>query len=906
MQKIDTHVPPEIVTDDNLYETSIENLFETALTKTSDYNHFNELLVDFVKEVYHKKAFITNTIDYSKLEITNHYEMHDELFGQGASYNYTGMSLYKKEFIYPGNISVLCKIIPEHGKCGVHNFIVSKWDANNNFIEGSVQEFNLDQENLTYTFNVEVNSGDKIIVSKLNLDKTLNQTSTYNIDFSADLDLVSDFSSDAQYASTGQTVQFQNESSGNNITSYYWTFEGGTPSYSTDENPLVTYSTVGTYDVSLQVNEQEGETLTTTKENYMNIVGEGELVANFSANNSIINAGETVTFINQSLGEIDTYFWEFEGGYPETSNLENPQVSYSTSGLFDVRLTVTNTDGSRSMIKSNYMSVYDENSNDLICYADQLLDKTASFLVLYTGDHDPYDMTCTVDFGDQLYEDNESSMPPFDFLHTYQDYGTYEPKVSLEIRDLYDEIIFYGGCSCPVVSLVDPDPCGDFNVNITQTPSNPAYLDEETNEIEISYTGNVTGGVPPYYLHWAFLNDEYTGVSPVGGESGDIANTTNPTHNLGTITYNSNGIYRTFLHVMDGNSCTMDITRNQEIRSPDDCITDLRITYFQDYIQNQRLIIPWDDGNGNACLVNLRYEFLLNMNDNICSSCYNAEESSWWTYSNTESGKYFGEEMYLGQGGYASLYSDIDLSSQHDLSQGINYVRAKLQGLDYSDNNATSCYKQTTIRLIVLDCDSEMNTEDFLYNNEYTNSYSSTSGICLPANIFVEHNWREFIAGTIRLKGAANTAINEYDVMLSACNQVILEDGFETGEGQFVAQAGSIVKPCEQINYKKMSDEPEVIVNVRKSASMQVIPNPVGEMFNIKIHQPEEGQVVIKIFDAYGRLVETVFDQCISEGCYQIEVNNFNHKPGMYFCKYITNNTILTEKIIKTQNTYEF
>ncbi|MEA1874545.1 MAG: hypothetical protein U9N51_08990, partial [Bacteroidota bacterium] len=69
MQKIDTHVPPEIVNDDNLYETSIENLFETALTETNDFNHFNELLVDFVKEVYHKKAFIANTLDYSDMAI---------------------------------------------------------------------------------------------------------------------------------------------------------------------------------------------------------------------------------------------------------------------------------------------------------------------------------------------------------------------------------------------------------------------------------------------------------------------------------------------------------------------------------------------------------------------------------------------------------------------------------------------------------------------------------------------------------------------------------------------------------------------------------------------------------------------------------------------------------------------
>ena len=61
---------------------------------------------------------------------------------------------------------------------------------------------------------------------------------------------VSNFSVDNQFIGAGTTVQFTDLSS-NNPTSWQWSFPGGTPSYSTAQNPNITYSSNGTYDVSL-------------------------------------------------------------------------------------------------------------------------------------------------------------------------------------------------------------------------------------------------------------------------------------------------------------------------------------------------------------------------------------------------------------------------------------------------------------------------------------------------------------------------------------------------------------------------------------------------------------------------------------------------------------------------------
>lgn len=73
-----------------------------------------------------------------------------------------------------------------------------------------------------------------------------------------------DFVSDKSIVCSGSTVEFTDVSY-HQITSRLWTFEGGTPSTSTDEMPVVTYDTPGKYDVTLQVwNGAEEESLTLT------------------------------------------------------------------------------------------------------------------------------------------------------------------------------------------------------------------------------------------------------------------------------------------------------------------------------------------------------------------------------------------------------------------------------------------------------------------------------------------------------------------------------------------------------------------------------------------------------------------------------------------------------------------
>jgi len=79
----------------------------------------------------------------------------------------------------------------------------------------------------------------------------------------------------------GDVVQFYDESY-NNINTWSWSFPGGTPATSTVQNPSVSYSSPGTYDVLLQVSDPSGNTLSQTFPNYITVIGNPGLATPYS------------------------------------------------------------------------------------------------------------------------------------------------------------------------------------------------------------------------------------------------------------------------------------------------------------------------------------------------------------------------------------------------------------------------------------------------------------------------------------------------------------------------------------------------------------------------------------------------------------------------------------------------
>lgn len=70
---------------------------------------------------------------------------------------------------------------------------------------------------------------------------------------------VANFSVSANPPCAGETVTFTDISSGTDLTSWQWTFENGTPSSSSQQNPIVSFPSNGTYDVTLIVTNALGD-----------------------------------------------------------------------------------------------------------------------------------------------------------------------------------------------------------------------------------------------------------------------------------------------------------------------------------------------------------------------------------------------------------------------------------------------------------------------------------------------------------------------------------------------------------------------------------------------------------------------------------------------------------------------
>jgi uncharacterized repeat protein (TIGR02543 family) len=167
--------------------------------------------------------------------------------------------------------------------------------------------------------------------------------------------LIADFTASPTSGAVPLIVYFTDQSS-NGPTSWEWTFEGGTPSASTAQNPTVTYNTAGNYDVTLIATNSSGSD-TEIKVDYITSWVLQPPVAEFSASSTSISVGDSVTFTDESLNAPTSWDWTFAGGTPGSSTAQDPTITYNTAGTYTVTLTATNAHGSDTETKTGYINV---------------------------------------------------------------------------------------------------------------------------------------------------------------------------------------------------------------------------------------------------------------------------------------------------------------------------------------------------------------------------------------------------------------------------------------------------------------------------------------------------------------------------------------------------------------------
>lgn len=286
-----------------------------------------------------------------------------------------------------------------------------------------------------------------------------------------------DFTSDVTTIAVDGEVMFTDASTGN-PTSWEWTFEGGTPaSYSGQTPPAVVYSAEGTYDVTLSVSNEYGET-TELKENYITVTLEP--AANFEASETTLLVGESTTFTDLSSGEPTSWEWTFEGGDPATYSGQNPPaVTYDNDGTFDVTLVVSNEVGENTLVREDYIVVgYAPEAGFEASPLTLLEGQSVTFTDMSTNN--PEDWSWTFDGGVPA---TSSAQNP---VVTYNEFGVYD--VTLEVTNQFGsdsetktEYIIVNGVGIEQLSLeeekliVYPNPANDI-VNAVTLPNTEAQV----------------------------------------------------------------------------------------------------------------------------------------------------------------------------------------------------------------------------------------------------------------------------------------------------------------------------------------------------------------------------------------------------------------------------------------------
>ncbi len=75
-------------------------------------------------------------------------------------------------------------------------------------------------------------------------------------------------------------------------------------------------------------------------------------ITGFIQSKDSICVGGAIQFTDTSKNIPTSWLWNFTGGTPSTSTLQNPIVTYNTSGIYDVTLTATNASGNNSKTKT--------------------------------------------------------------------------------------------------------------------------------------------------------------------------------------------------------------------------------------------------------------------------------------------------------------------------------------------------------------------------------------------------------------------------------------------------------------------------------------------------------------------------------------------------------------------------
>lgn len=148
------------------------------------------------------------------------------------------------------------------------------------------------------------------------------------------------FTSNLQVGCAPATIQFTDQSTPGQGSIVSWTWNLGDGQISTAQNPSHVYTQTGYYNISLNVTNSGGCSLSTTLNRYIRVISGVQPDFSWSQTSGSCSAPFDITFANQTAGPGTlTYSWDL--GNSATSTQTNPSTTYPTNNPYTVKLTAT-------------------------------------------------------------------------------------------------------------------------------------------------------------------------------------------------------------------------------------------------------------------------------------------------------------------------------------------------------------------------------------------------------------------------------------------------------------------------------------------------------------------------------------------------------------------------------------
>ena len=292
--------------------------------------------------------------------------------------------------------------------------------------------------------------------------------SSYSWSFMTESFPVADFSANRTSGVSPLCVRFTDDSTGF-ASSWQWNF-GDSPANSTEQSPVHTYASAGTYAVTLTVSNANGAS-TLQRSDYITVVAPTLPVAGFFANLTSGVSPLCVRFIDESTGYTSSWEWDFGDGTGNSTE-QSPVHIYASDGTFTVTQTAINSNGTSTMQRTGYVTVV----APTLPTADFSANRTSGLLplgVLFTDESTGLASSWEWNFGDGTA--NSTDRNP---VHIYENAGTFTVTLTA-INSNGTSTMQKTGC---VTAVAPTLPVAGFSANLTSgvSPLCVLFKDEST------------------------------------------------------------------------------------------------------------------------------------------------------------------------------------------------------------------------------------------------------------------------------------------------------------------------------------------------------------------------------------------------------------------------------------------